>query len=444
MQDICGLNNTQNDLLQDRNLISELLANSNDDDLELKLSSLKVKILDLQEQEHNFVARKDYVRAQQITEEKAAATEEYTNLLKPLLEKHCSNTSNAATLQSLQRHKTIKTETIVKALQIIYHAVVSPRIRSLNPSMAKLYNDFICRHFASNQIPIRDWAFKCGAAFSMLYESISKDVFEELYLQFFKNHSIRIWKTCITSIFELMEKYGIDNFVVKDQMQDKAKKSGRQLYNTMQYLDADDDANLTVGGQGVGIIHLFTHFLDTCDEAVILEVLVTGFCSLILSGQLKNNDIIEKLLLRYFNPEEDMKVNQILGTFLENLIKYKMHGMLEPCIMPTLHSILSAPYDSPLQEIRPDTITRFIIDATRQDPNHSLSYNAIHNKIAETFIQEMLNNIGNKDLCKLLAKELTTLEVCFMHNQELKAELKESLGKIIKVSLLLILFDIFK
>lgn len=88
VQDICGLNNRQNDLLHDRTLITELLATSSNADLNLKLSSLKVKILDLEEQEMDFVKQKDYMRAQQTTEEKLAATEEYTNLLQPLLENH--------------------------------------------------------------------------------------------------------------------------------------------------------------------------------------------------------------------------------------------------------------------------------------------------------------------------------------------------------------------
>ena len=138
VQDICGLNSTQNDLLQDRNLINELLASSTDAALKLKLSSLTVKILDLEEQENNFVLCKDYVHAQHITEQKTAATDEFRFLLKPLLEEHAAGACSLS-LQSLQLSKVIRNETIMKGLQITYHMVVSTKIRSINPCVANLY-----------------------------------------------------------------------------------------------------------------------------------------------------------------------------------------------------------------------------------------------------------------------------------------------------------------
>ena len=155
---------------------------------------------------------------------------------------------------------------------------------------------------ASNQIAIRDWALRCGAACSILYESISKDVFDELYLQFFKNHNIRIWETSITCIFELLERYGIDSFVVKEQQEKVKRTAGRQLYNTLEFIDAEEESSANAAGQGVGVIHLLSHFLDTCDDVCIMIALVTGFCKLILRGFITNHEIMEKLLLRYFNP----------------------------------------------------------------------------------------------------------------------------------------------
>lgn len=68
--------------------MAELMAKSPDKDLNIKLSSLKVKILELEEQEMNSVGMKDYVQAQKITEERNACTEEYASLIKPLLESY--------------------------------------------------------------------------------------------------------------------------------------------------------------------------------------------------------------------------------------------------------------------------------------------------------------------------------------------------------------------
>ncbi|KAI8114901.1 hypothetical protein FF38_05342 [Lucilia cuprina] len=428
IHDICGLNAKQQDLVHDRNLISELLANSTDADLNLKLSSLKVKILDLEEQEMNYVQMKDYVRAQQIIEEKNIATEEFTNLLRPLLEKRNSNSGDSA---QPQFSKVVKNDCILRSLQITYYMVVSKRVKTLGHNTCRLYNDFIFRNIASNQIAIRDWALKCGAAFSMLYEPLAKDVFDELYAQFFKNHNIRIWETAITCIFEMLDRYGVDSFAIQEE-QNKAKKTGRQLYNTLEFIDADDDTRQsTTLGQGVGVIYMMSHFLDTCDDMCIVRAIINGFCRLVLHGHIENRDIMEKLLLRYFNPATEPEINQILGVFLENLIQHRKQNLLQPCLMITVNSVLSAPYDSPLHDIRPETITRFIIDATRPDAVSGNNCENSHNKLASVFLNEMVNNSNNKELCKLLAKELTTLEVNVMQQEELKKEMKELADKLI-------------
>lgn len=150
----------------------------------------------------------------------------------------------------------------------------------------------------------------------MLYEPLAKDVFDELYAQFFKNHNIRIWETAITCIFELLDRYGVDSFVVQEE-QNKSKKTGRQLYNTLEFIDADDDTRQsTTLGQGVGVIYMMSHFLDTCDDMCIVRAIINGFCRLVLHGHIENRDIVEKLLLRYFNPATG-KLNTTMHGFLK-------------------------------------------------------------------------------------------------------------------------------
>ncbi|XP_075166347.1 chromosome associated protein G [Haematobia irritans] len=426
INDLCGLNTKQQDLVHDRNLISELLANSTDAALNLKLSSLKVKILDLEEQEMNYVQTKDYVRAQQIIEHKNAVTEEFTNILRPLLDKR--NNENGSAVQP-QFSKVVKNECILRSLQVTYYMVVSNRVKSLGHATCCLYNDFIFRNIASNQIVIRDWALKCGAAFSMLYEPLAKDVFEELYAQFFKNHNIRIWETAITCIFELLDRYGVDSFVVQEE-QNKSKKNGRQLYNTLEFIDGDEDTgHSNTLGQ---VIFMMSHLLESCDDMCIIRAIINGFCRLILHGHIENREILEKLLIRYFNPSTEPEINQILSVFLENLIQNRKQRLLQPCLMTTVNSVLSASYDSPLHDIRPETITHFIIDTTRPDALSGINNENSHNMLASIFLSEMVNNPNNKELCKLLSKDLLSLELNLTNNTELKSEMKEMADKIIK------------
>ncbi|XP_055916686.1 condensin complex subunit 3 isoform X2 [Eupeodes corollae] len=435
IEEITHTSSFKNDtLINDRILIDELLEKHSDKDLKLKLSSLKVKILDLEEQEMNFVEMKDYVQAQRITEEKNAYTEEYTNLLKPLLDKHSTDVSGESRGQTsslsscFQRTKKVTSETIIKSLQIAFYMVVSKNVRTLTPNVCKLYHEFIGRHIASNQIAIRDWALKCGTAYSMLYEALAKEIYEVLYAQFFKNHNIRIWKTSITCIFELLDRYGCSSFNVEER-QNKSKRNGRQLYNTLEFLDADDDSSVWSSGQAVDIIFMMSHFLDTCDDVCIISAIVNGFCRLVLHDHIKNSEILEKLLLRYFNPSTDAEINQILGVFLENLIQRKKQDYLHPCLLPTVSQVIGAPYESPLHEIKPETVLRFVIDATR--PEFCSPGANIHNKLALSFLQEMQNNIANKDLCKILSKELLTLEMVVQDDLTLKDQLKGIAEKLI-------------
>ena len=98
---------------------------------------------------------------------------------------------------------------------------------------------------------VRDWALKCGTAFSMLYEQLAKDVYNELYVQFYRHQNTRIWTTSIYATFELIDRYGFEYFETDststtnadaegEKPPEKSKKTHRQLYNTMEYLDGPD------------------------------------------------------------------------------------------------------------------------------------------------------------------------------------------------------------
>ncbi|XP_037942037.1 condensin complex subunit 3-like [Teleopsis dalmanni] len=425
VRNLCNLRK-ENHIVHDRTLINELLANSADADLNLKISALKVKILELEEQETNSVLTKDYVGAHSITEEKNAVTIEFTNLMRAVMQKQ-PDIDNHLILPQLIA---VSNETVQKSLQIIFNMIVSEKTESLSESALKLYNDFIFRHIASNQIGIRDWALKCAAAFSMIYEPLAKDVFEQLFTQFFKNHNMRLWETSIKCIFELLTKYGFETFVLQEEPT-TSKKSGRPLYNFLD--DIEDDAPAVANAKGDRIITLMLHFLNTVDDVIIINAILEGFCRLVLHGHVDNSDILEKILLFYFNPHTDSGIHQTLGVFLECFFDSKLHYQLEPCLLPMVTTIISAPCDSPLRDIRPETITRFIISTTCQEVYSGA--NAIHIKLAVSFLNEMIANNSNKELCKLLTKELRTLQVSSIQNQDSRKEIKELVLKLISTDL---------
>lgn len=107
----------------------------------------------------------------------------------------------------------------------------------------------------SKHMDSRDWALKCGTAFSMLYEQLAKDVYNELYVQFYRHQCPQIWTTSITAIFELIDCYGFDYFEMDgvrgiaggsttsgdNDSEKQVKRTHRQLYNKMGSMDEAEE-----------------------------------------------------------------------------------------------------------------------------------------------------------------------------------------------------------
>lgn len=173
---------------------------------------------------------------------------------------------------------------------------------------------------------------------------------------------------------------------------------------------------------GVELMYLFGHFLDTCSDTSIVKALITGFCRLVLGGHYESSELVSKLMLKFFNPATDPEINQILGIFFETLIKRRRQECLAKALLPTLTTIVEAPNDSPLQEIKPETVIKFVINSTI--PSYCSPGLNIHNDIAMSFLNVMNdNNNTNKDLLKILSKELLTLEIS--DDQTLRNDLQQ-------------------
>jgi len=95
--------------------------------------------------------------------------------------------------------------------------------------------------------------------------------------------------------------------------------------------------------------------------------------------------------------------------------------------LPTLYTILEAPNESPLRDIKPQIVLKFIIDSTR--PQFCSPGLNIHNTIAISFLNALLENTNNKNLIKLLSKELIKLEIS--DDPVLRNDLKVNVEKFI-------------
>lgn len=390
--------------------VTTLIESIKDPSLKVTVSALKLKILDLKEQETVAGQEKDYERLEKVAEELAANNEEMIRLLSDL---EVANTSQAiTTFISAFAAKKPTNECLEQCLQICFYAIASKQTKTLTPSVCQLYTDFIRRQMESKHMSLRDWALKCSIACSMLYEQLVTDTYSELTAQFYKHHVTRIWITAINGTFELIDCYGFEHFdkVFKsDECDNKAKKT-RQLYNTMGYLNEENEEEEdSTFKAAVDLMYLFSHFLDTCEEASIIRALITGFCRLVLSDHFTSKELVSKLLVKFFSPATEHEVNQVLGIFFETLIKRRKQECLAEALLLAVNVILDAPNDSPLQEIKPDSVIKFVVNSTQ--PIYCAPGLNIHNDIAVSFFSLMNDNPSNKELLKLLSKEILTLEV---------------------------------
>ncbi|XP_037713244.1 condensin complex subunit 3 [Drosophila subpulchrella] len=423
--ELCELNTKQNELIHDRSLINKLLDDL-DTPLKMKISSLKVRILEMEEQEDNYVRQKEYIRAQSVNDDKMAVTEEYTELIRPLLERN-------GVLEVPARPKLSKQERVLKGLYICYYMTASPHVDKLTPSLCQLYKDFICRYLPCAEVDIFEWAIKCGTTFSMFYEAYCKEVFEVVVDQFCNNNIVRLCETAANCILELLDRYGVDYFNDLNQTggMQVSKTKRRQLYNMQDLYDDDDGTQSQNNEQNSDIIMVMGHYVERVQNKGVGLAIVRGLCRLVLRGHLDDRtDVMEQLLKRYFNPNTEPIISQVLGMFFEELRRLNKQNLLQPCFLPTVWTVMNCSFDSPLNGVQPENLTKFFLEMTVQEI--STPQTNIHNKMAISFLQYIQNYFTErKEMCRLLAKELTALSVNVFNGSEIKTEMFELADKLI-------------
>lgn len=348
------------------------LLNNTKDPESYAIMQLRLKILDLKEQVTLTKQQKDLTQLHEISEKLSAQRDELLYLI--------NDNESVNDQLSLATNKMTK-ESILQCLQICFYSIASKQTKKLTQSMYQLYQDFIRIQTESEQLIVRNWALKCDIAFSLKYEKLAKDAYMRLTAQFYKHHNKYIWPTSIKGAIELIDKYGFEYF-------DK---------------DGDDDECV------VDIMHVFQNILDKCEGRIIKTALITGFCRLQLSGRYESENIVAKLLLIFFNSDTDSEINQILAIFFRTLVARKQQKCLADALLPALRIIFESPNENEMHEINAAQIVQFVVTAT-MPADRTASAN-IHNILARKFLHAMNEHFRNKDLQKLLSKELLILDV---------------------------------
>lgn len=120
-----------------------LIDSIKDPNAKVKISTLKLKILDLREQESNSYQEKNYAMIEKISEDLLACNEDFVRMLNKFITTNKANDGgapdpNAELLASFQPKK-LDMESIQQCLQVCFYAVASRQTTKLTPSMCKLY-----------------------------------------------------------------------------------------------------------------------------------------------------------------------------------------------------------------------------------------------------------------------------------------------------------------
>lgn len=78
-------------------------------------------------------------------------------------------------------------------------------------------------------------------------------------------------------------------------------------------------------------------------------------------------------------------------------------------LFPTLATLLEAPCDSPLREVKMETVIKYVVGATR--PVFCSTGLNLHNTLALKLIETMKENAENKEVLRVFTRELLTLEI---------------------------------
>lgn len=172
------------------------------------------------------------------------------------------------------------------------------------------------------------------------------------------------------------------------------------------------------------------HVLDTEPDKSIQRACYIGFSKLILHGQHSTRELVSKFLIAYFNPATDSEINQILGIFFSALASRKKQDCLADALIPTLKTLIDSPYDSPLREVKIENVVKFVVNLTR--PVYCSNGLNLHNVLYLKLLEFITDNIDDREVTKVIPKELMTLEIS--DDPLLRKDLIAKIGSLIENS----------
>ncbi|XP_043255014.1 condensin complex subunit 3-like [Colletes gigas] len=359
--------------------------------INVQIASLKVKLLELKEIEYQAIQDKEFLKADSLQKEISTLTEEIKNF---------SVKVPPPSLMIVEQEVTEKNdpETMIKCLSIICTLLQS--VTSLTPTLRDLMKiGFVSLDHSNDNVHIL--ALKTVSICCILDKEIAKKHIIILLLQFsLEQENSGIWVIALKGIFDLLLLYGLDYFGIVESQEGTAEQSKKSSSKQL-YTDSDREVSLLstqrpdTEGNNCNFIKILTELLDNANEE-IRTIATEGFCKLLINQRINSVGLLSRLIILCFNPvnDRDYYLRQCLSTFFDNFLTRvpQAQEMLEGAYLPTLKILYNAPETSPLQEVDPYVVSKFILLMTRHGLCKPLTedYHA-HNSLVYTMLAEILN-----------------------------------------------------
>ncbi|KOC59737.1 Condensin complex subunit 3 [Habropoda laboriosa] len=373
-------------------------------EINMHRAKLKVKLLELKEEEYQAIEEKQYLKADSLKNQINSLTEEITKL---------SKQPDIVTIEEIKEKN--DPETMIKCLSIICTMMQS--VNALTPTLRSLMQIALDSLDHSDD-RVHILAVKAVSICCILDKELAKQHIMTLFLQFsLEQENVEIWIVALKGIFDLLLLYGLEYFDIVENTQEnttnKGEKSRTKLYN-----NTDSDISLTsvnkTHTEGCNFIKILAGLLDNTNQE-LRTVAAEGLCKLLLNQRISNSSLLSRLIILCYNPvnDNDFYLRQCLSGFFDNYVTRVPDAqmLLEEAYLPTLGIICNAPEVSPLQEIDPYDISRFILNLSRFGIRKSdTEHYCVHNNIVFTILAEILNPDSSIDK-ETLVKSLKDLHL---------------------------------
>ncbi|XP_023289112.1 condensin complex subunit 3 [Orussus abietinus] len=399
--------------------------------IRVKKAKFRIQISEIEDEQYEAIQRKEFAKAEDLNSKIEALKEEINKL-------SCPTTVSVDT-EEIYKEKNDRA-TMIVCLEIMCAMMQSKKITTLTPILRTQMENMVLPSIDHLDDDVQTLAFKALSICCVLDKELAKR-----YLMVFfmilttENDSTRVWTTALKAVFDLLLLYGLDFFGFGECSIINSTSNNTRTGRVNLHTDSETDDVTSIRQQGTesespDIVRILIDLLENTNEEV-RTVTAEGFCKLLLHQRIVSARLLSRLIILWFNPisEDDIRMRQCLTSFFHAfaISALTSQDMLEKAFMLTLHALVNAPAFSPLHEINPLKVSKFILSLTKPGIQQSISNSYIHENLAFTILGEILNDRREISL-SILIKSLQYLDIQ-LDDETKTNDLCEAAQKVLKM-----------